>query len=84
MGEEVVLELTQALAGSFAEVYFDNFFNSPKLIDELFKRGTYSTGTVRSNRKNMPRLPEDNKMERGIGIGTVSYTHLTLPTILRV
>ena len=37
MGEEVVLELTQALAGSFAEVYFDNFFNSPKLIDKSSK-----------------------------------------------
>ena len=30
-------------------VYFDNYYNSPKLIDLLYKRKTHACGTVRKN-----------------------------------
>ena len=31
---------------SFYTVYFDNFFNSPKLIEKLFQKSIYGIGTV--------------------------------------
>ena len=37
LGEEVVLQSTKDLEGSFCTVYFDNFFNSPILIEKLFE-----------------------------------------------
>ena len=42
LGEDVVLHLTKDLYRSFLAVYFDNFFNSPKLIEKLFQKGIYS------------------------------------------
>ena len=44
--EEVVLQLTKDLEQSFCTVYFDNFFNSPKVIEKLFQKGIYGIGTV--------------------------------------
>ena len=44
--EEVVLQLTKDLEQSFCIVYFDNFFNSQKLIEKLFQKGIYGIGTV--------------------------------------
>ena len=54
LGGEVVKHLTQSLVGSFANVYFDNFFTSPKLLDALHKDGIYACGTVRTNRSGYP------------------------------
>ena len=44
--EEVVLQLTKDLEQSFCIAYFDNFFNSQKLIEKLFQKGIYGIGTV--------------------------------------
>ena len=65
IGEEVVLQLTKDLERSFCTVYFDNFFNSPKLIEKLFQKGIYGIGTVRANRKQMPKMIDDKQMKRG-------------------
>ena len=46
LGEEVVLQLTKDLEPSPCTVYFDNFFNSAKLIEKLFQKGIYGIGTV--------------------------------------
>ena len=54
--EEVVLQLTKDLERSFCTVYFDNFFNSPKLIEKLFQKGIYGIGTVRANKKKMSKM----------------------------
>ena len=64
-GEEVVLQLTKDLEQSFCTVYFDNFFNSPKLIEKLFQKGIYGIGTVRANRKQMPKMIDDKQMKKG-------------------
>ena len=56
LGEEVVLPLTKDLEQSFSTVYYDNFFNSPKLIETLFQKGIYGIVTVRANRKRMSRM----------------------------
>ena len=64
LGEEVVLQLTKDLEGSFCTVYFDNFFNSLILIEKL-KKNVYAIGTVCKNRKQMPKMLEDKQMKRG-------------------
>ena len=46
LGGEVVLQLTKDLEQSFCTVYFDNLFNSPKLIETLFRKGIYVIGRV--------------------------------------
>ena len=46
LGEEVVLQLTKGLEGSFCTVYFYNFFNSPKLIEKLFQKSIYGIETI--------------------------------------
>ena len=51
LGEEVVLQLSKDLEGTFCTVYFDNVFNSPILIEKMFDKDIYAIGTVRKNRK---------------------------------
>ena len=63
--EEVVLQLIKDLEQLFCTAYFDNFFNSPKLIEKLFQKGIYGIGTVRANRKQMPKMIDDKQMKRG-------------------
>ena len=65
LGEEVVLQSTKDLEGSFCTVYFDNFFNSPILIEKLFDKNIYAIGTVRKNRKQIPKMFEYKKINRG-------------------
>ena len=64
LGEEVVLQLTKDLERSFCTVYFDNFFNSRKLIEKLYQKGFYGIGTVQASRKQMPKMIDDKQMKR--------------------
>ena len=54
LGGEVVLDLIDILESEYKDrkfsLYFDNFFTSLKLLDELQARGHGATGTIRSNR----------------------------------
>ena len=38
---------------------FDNFFNSPTLVEKLFNTGIYCLGTVQSDWKNMAIMKKD-------------------------
>ena len=53
LGEKVVLDLSKKLENTHCMLYFDNFFNSPTLVEKLFDLGIYCFGTIRSDR-NMP------------------------------
>lgn len=45
---------------------FDNFFTSSTLLEDLHKHGIYATGTVHSNRKDLPVLARrKTNMNRG-------------------
>ena len=55
LGFQVVLSLAKQLQGKHHVVYFDNFFTSVELLEELLKWGLYACGTVRSNRKQFPK-----------------------------
>ena len=43
----------------------DNFYTSPELLEILIKNKTDAYGTVRSNRKNLPRNFTEEKLKRG-------------------
>ncbi|XP_067623316.1 piggyBac transposable element-derived protein 4-like [Eurosta solidaginis] len=66
LGESVVLQLCENLQGIGCELYFGNFFNSPNLQYKLKKLNIKACGTVRSNRKYMPKqVPADKNMKKG-------------------
>lgn len=63
----VVLSLCDDIKNQLIHVTFDNFYTSYHLMEELLLDGTYSTGTVRSNRKDLPKIAKNKKndMKRG-------------------
>lgn len=65
LGATVVKKLTETLTGKNYHVYFDNYFTSVKLLEELAERNIYSCGTVRANRKGLPQLLQDKELSRG-------------------
>ena len=67
LGEGVVLQLTEKINGLGCHVFIDNFFNSPVLQKKLLDNDVFSAGTVRSNRKFLPKssVPSDKAMKRG-------------------
>ena len=54
LGHYVVTSMTKPFHSKYHHVYFDNFFNSTKLLQDLLVKKTYACGTVRSNRKGLP------------------------------
>ena len=62
-GTRVVLDLTSSISGSGRNVTTDNFFTNYKLAKELSARRLSLVGTVRSNRKEVPRqmLPSSSR-----------------------
>ena len=48
------MKLTEKLRDKHYHVYFDNYFTSIELLEELLQRETYGSGTVRSNHKGLP------------------------------
>ena len=64
---DVVTDLTRCLRGKYHRVYMDNFYSSVPIFLSLLKNGIYAVGTVRSNRKYIPRQIADapKKPRRG-------------------
>ena len=46
-------------------VYFGNYYNSPDLIDLLYKRKMHACGTVRKNQKSLPLAVTQAKLKPG-------------------
>ena len=68
LGEGVVLSLTEQIKNLQYHVYIDNFFNTAQLQFNLLNHKIGSAGTVRLNRKNLPKseqLPNDQSMNKG-------------------
>ena len=65
LGETVVLDLSKKLENAHCTLYFENFFNSPTLVEKIFVGRIYCLGTVRSERKNMAIKKRDNDTKRG-------------------
>lgn len=60
---EVVMKLMRPYLYKGHSLYTDNFYTSPSLSLHLFERQTNSCGTVRPNRKGMPKLKP--KLDKG-------------------
>ncbi|XP_008189097.2 piggyBac transposable element-derived protein 4-like, partial [Acyrthosiphon pisum] len=75
LGKRVVQDLTMNIEGKYHNVYFDNFFTSLELMEELLQDGIYACGTVRANRKGLPKIQiQDKKLKKGDSEGRVSTT----------
>ena len=58
LGGKVVKKLVEPLAGDHYHIYFDNYFLSVKLFEDLLDDGLYACGTFRRDRQG---IPEDIK-----------------------
>ena len=55
--QDVVLKLLMAaeILGKGFRLFIDNFYTSVELMEDLWARGTYACGTIRRNRKGLPK-----------------------------
>lgn len=64
LGYKVVTSLCEELFDKNYWIFFDNFFTSIPLVEDLLERQTFSCGTVRAHSKGLPNeiMPkkEDN------------------------
>ena len=62
-----VLQVVRRVEGLGHKIFMDNYFTSPALFDDLFQRKINACGTVRHDRRGMPRDigPKSLKMKRG-------------------
>ena len=54
LGAHVVKKLTENLKDKYHHVFFDNYFTSFRLLEDLEKDGIYGCGTARKDRKEFP------------------------------
>lgn len=78
LGERVVKNLVQDMSGKSHRVYFDNYFTSTSLLEDLKDKEIYACGTVNPTRKNLPALKEDKNMKRGDYDWATSDTGLSM------
>lgn len=66
LGESVVVMLSNSLEQLCCQIFIDNFFNSPLLQVRMLQKKIYLCGTVRVDRKFMPKnLKTDKELKRG-------------------
>ena len=62
LSHRVVMDLCRNYFGSNIRVYMDNFYTSPDLLMDLHVRGVMACGTVRANRRGLPKDLLPNKI----------------------
>ena len=65
LGAIDVLALPEFLEYTHCTIFFDNLLNSPSLIIKHFNKDLYEIGTVRMERKEMPKMNPDKQIKRG-------------------
>lgn len=65
LGSRVINQLTSHLRGKGHILYFDNFFNSVPLMEELKRNDIHAVGTVNMSRRYLPTFKSDKSMKRG-------------------
>ncbi|XP_046671369.1 piggyBac transposable element-derived protein 4-like [Homalodisca vitripennis] len=63
--EKVVLNLLKDYLGHGHSVYTDNCYNSYALASKLLSQNTYCTGTLRSDRKFIPKEVSSKSLKKG-------------------
>ena len=62
LGCDVVMKLTQLLFNQGYDIFFDNFYTSVKLVNDLFILKTSPCGTVTENHKGFPNSMKNGKI----------------------
>lgn len=77
---DVIDRLTQDVQGKYFRIYYDNLYTSIPLALYLLENKTYSTGTIRVNRKLVPKQWPSRKLNRGehVALQDKIHPHLTL------
>ena len=57
------MDILRTYFGDNRTIFADNYFTSPNLAKKLLESKTYLCGTLRSNRKNVPKAPKLKKTE---------------------
>ena len=63
LGQRVVKDLTRLLKGKNHHVFFDNFFTSEKLLEDLLEDDIMACGTARKDRKGFPMALKNAKLK---------------------
>ena len=80
LGYDVVTQLTNNLHNTYRKIFFDNFFTSIPLLEDLYIQGLYGCGTVRNNRKGFPadlKKPRDVKNRGDLQVLQKGNSNLT-------
>ena len=65
LGYRVVFDLLQHYLQKGHRVYFDNYYTSVQLVMDLAAQQTFSCGTIRSDRKGLPKGFKGGKLQKG-------------------
>ncbi|KAG0433428.1 PiggyBac transposable element-derived protein 4 [Dictyocoela muelleri] len=63
--ESIVMKMVKPFLGKGYTLFLDNWYSSPQLYFNLLKKKINVIGTVRPNRKNMPKTLVLDKLKRG-------------------
>ncbi|KAK3107672.1 hypothetical protein FSP39_019607 [Pinctada imbricata] len=64
LGERVVRDLSRSIWGNYHHIYYDNYFTSIQLFNDLAENKTYACGTIRTNRKGLPPTIAKSKLKK--------------------
>lgn len=76
--DDIMFDLLQNYSNYNHKLFLDNYFCHPELIEKLVGLNIFVTGTVRMNRRDLPKIIKDAKLKRG---ETFYYTKGNLSAI---
>lgn len=65
VSETVVRDLSKLIVNQGYTLFLDNWYSSPNVFDYLLQHDTNAIGTVRCNRKNMPKDLQSLMLKKG-------------------
>ncbi|XP_067930888.1 piggyBac transposable element-derived protein 4-like [Watersipora subatra] len=80
VAHRIVLDMMDGFLNNGHELFMDNWYTSPQLLKELYERGTYAYGTLRSNRKHVPKDIKNFTSNQPLAKGQSQY--FTCPPVL--
>lgn len=75
---DVVLNLCGGLLNAGRTIYADNFYTSLALATKLYSEKTHLVGTLRKNRKGLPKNVVDTKLNKGDIVGAENKDHVAV------
>ena len=82
LATRVVKDLTNDFQGKHHHIFFDNFFTSLELIQDLKEVGIYACGTARKNRRGFPDQLQNPKLNDRYVIQYIAKQALAKNTII--